>query len=213
VKKTKSPSARVKSANPSPVRTRIIYAAVAAFLERGYANVSMLDIATRAQISNRDLYAEFENKSALLAYCITSRAQKIKLPEELPAIVDGRSLAMTLVMFGENFLHELSDPEVLLMYYLAIMESWRAPEVGKTIDELGRNATQHALMKLLRQAQAKGLIEDGDAGELAKQYLALLLGDLLLRLLLRVVQRPPRDVLRKQAIDATAAFLALHPSS
>lgn len=212
MKKTKSPSRRAEPEpdNPSPLQERIIYAAIAAFLERGYNKVSMRDIARRAQISNRDLYAEFENKSALLVYCITSRAQKMKRPEGLPAIVDSRSLAEALVFFGEALLRQLTHPEVLLVYYLGTMESWRAPEVGKTIDEFGQDATQRALEELFEQAQAKGLIAEGDTEAMAEQYLSLLCGNLLLRLLLRVIPRPRRDVLRKRAMNATDTFLALH---
>lgn len=216
MKKAKSVSRRAKSppadpdSDPSPIRHRIIYAAVGAFLERGYSNVSMLEIATRARISNRDLYAEFENKRALLAYCVSFRAQRMKQPEGLPEILDDRSLAAALAIFGENLLHELTDPEVLLVYYLAIVESWRAPEVAKIVDECGRAATERVLRDLLEQAQEKRLLADGNAADMVDEYLALLLRNSMLRLILRVVPRPPRAEMKRRAVAATDAFLALH---
>jgi AcrR family transcriptional regulator len=215
MKKVKYTSRKVESPSPEPssTRGRIIYAAVGAFLELGYTNVSMLEIATRARVSNRDLYAEFENKRALLAHCITFRAQKMKPPNGLPAIENDRSLAAALAMFGENLLQELTDPEVLLMYYLAIVESWRAPEVAKIVDECGRQATERALKELIEQAQARELLVKGDAGDMVDEYLALLLRNLLFRLILRVIPRPPRAELKRRAIAATDAFLALHRPS
>jgi hypothetical protein len=50
VKKVKSTSREVNSPSlePSSTRSRIIYAAIGAFLELGYTNVSMLEIATSA---------------------------------------------------------------------------------------------------------------------------------------------------------------------
>lgn len=215
MKKAKAAPRRMKSSPPDPssTRGRIVYAAIAAFLERGYANVSMLEIATRARVSNRDLYAEFENKRALLAYCIDFRAQRMKQPEGLPAVVDDRSLAAALVIFGENLLKELTDPEVLLVYYLAINESWRAPEVAKIVDDYGRKATERVLKELVEQAQAKGLLAEGDAADMVDEYLALLLRNLLLRLILRVMPRPPRADMRRRAAAAAEAFLALHRPS
>jgi len=40
----------------------------------------MLEIATRAQVSKRDLYALFRNKQAVLADCIKERAQRLRGP-------------------------------------------------------------------------------------------------------------------------------------
>ena len=39
-------------------------AAFAALMEKGYARTSTLEIATRARVSKRELYAEFGSKSA-----------------------------------------------------------------------------------------------------------------------------------------------------
>ena len=119
----------------------------------------MLEIATRAKVSKRDLYAEFESKSALLAYCITHRAQRIKLPERLPEDIDSTILAETLTMFGAAVLRELTIPEVLAAYRLAIAKSWSAPEVAQTINRLGREVALAALADFIKQAQAKGLLD------------------------------------------------------
>jgi AcrR family transcriptional regulator len=43
----------------NPMRERILRAAFLAFMEDGYAGTSTLDIATRAKVSKRDLYANF----------------------------------------------------------------------------------------------------------------------------------------------------------
>ena len=46
---------------------RILGAAFKAFTEDGYAAASTLDIATRAKVSKRDLYASFGSKHACLS--------------------------------------------------------------------------------------------------------------------------------------------------
>ena len=170
----------------------------------------MLEIATRAKVSKRDLYAEFESKSALLSYCIAYRAEKIKLPERLPEGIDADILAKTLAAFGAAVLRELTIPEVLAAYRLAIAESWSAPEVAQTINKLGREVALAALAGLIEQAQSKGLLRQGEPRELADQFLALVCRDLHLQLLLGVAKPPSHPALQRRAAEATQAFLALH---
>ena len=48
---------RQKGGDETAVRERILEAAFAAFMKNGYATTSTLEIATRARVSKRDLYA------------------------------------------------------------------------------------------------------------------------------------------------------------
>jgi len=54
----------------NPVRARILEAAFSAFTQRGFADTSTLEIATRARASKRELYAEFDSKQDMLVACI-----------------------------------------------------------------------------------------------------------------------------------------------
>jgi AcrR family transcriptional regulator len=58
----------------------VLEAAFTLFCEHGFSDVSMLEIATRAQVSKRDLYALFRNRQAVLADCIKERAQRLRSP-------------------------------------------------------------------------------------------------------------------------------------
>src|SRR6267143_477739 len=55
------------------VRARILEAAFAAFMKSGYATTSTLEIATRARVSKRELYALVGNKQEMLIACIAER--------------------------------------------------------------------------------------------------------------------------------------------
>jgi AcrR family transcriptional regulator len=84
----------------APSRERILNAAFSAFTEKGYARTSTLEIATRAKVSKRELYALCADKSALLRDAVTERAKRMRLALELPAAKDGGALATTLTAFG-----------------------------------------------------------------------------------------------------------------
>src|SRR5262249_58703426 len=105
---------------PAGLRDRIIGAAFGAFMGKGYASTSMLEIATRAKISKRDLYAAFPSKQAVLLACITSRAARMRLPPDLPEPANRESLATTLRAFGTTVIREVCEPAVTAMHRPAI---------------------------------------------------------------------------------------------
>lgn len=192
-------------------RERILGAAFRAFMEHGYAGASTLDIARRAKVSKRDLYAQFGSKHAMLAACIAERTQRMRMPLELPVPRDLEALAATLVAFGRTLLREVSRPEVLATYRLAITEGEHAPELARTLDELGRVANLAALRGLLSAAQAGGLLRAGDVEAVADMFLSLLWsGGLLVRLLLRVVSAPDEPEAERRARFAAAQVLRIH---
>lgn len=192
-------------------RERILAAAFAAFMQHGYAGASTQEIARGARVSKRDLYAQFGSKQAMLAACIESRAERMQAPLPLPPPHDRAALAATLAAFGERLLLEATRAEVLAVWRLAITEADRAPEVGRTLDELGRHGTQRMLSTLLADAQAAGLLLPGDAGAMAEQFIAALwAGGLLARLLLRVAKPPDALEAATRAKTATEICLRLY---
>jgi len=190
------------------LRERILGAAFGAFMERGYAGASTLDIARRAKVSKRDLYAQFGSKQAMLAACISERVERMRRPLDLPVARSPEALAATLVAFGRTLLREASRPEVLATHRLAIAEAEHAPEVARTLDELGRAGTLAALRDLLSAAQAGGLLGPGSPEEMADTFLSLLWGGgLLVRLLLRVAAAPDEAECERRARFATEQML------
>src|ERR1700682_5289417 len=98
-----------EAADETP-RGRILDAAFSAFMERGFAETSTLEIATRARVSKRELYALVGSKQEMLAACIGERGRRIKEPAGLPEPHDRESLARILETLGTRLLREISDP-------------------------------------------------------------------------------------------------------
>jgi AcrR family transcriptional regulator len=201
---------RQEKHDETDVRARILDAAFAAFMKSGYAAASTLEIATRARVSKRELYALVGNKQEILIACISARATRLKVPADLPVPNDRETLARVLSSFGAQLVREVTDPTVIAVFRLAIADAVRTPEVAQALDSIGREATRASLRQIMGQAQVSGLLE-GRPGELAEQFAGLLWGNLMISLLLGVAERPnPREVAAR-ARDATAAFLQLHP--
>ena len=201
---------RQKSADETAVRERILEAAFAAFMKSGYSTTSTLEIATRARVSKRELYALVGNKQEMLMACISQRAKRFVVPADLPVLRDRETLEQVLASFGTRLVREISDPAVIAVFRLAIAEVVQAPEVARALNSIGREASRAALRKIMAQAHASGLLT-GSPAELAQQFAGLLWRDLMVSLLLGVVERPnPREI-AVRARDAAAAFLHLHP--
>jgi AcrR family transcriptional regulator len=193
------------------MQDRILGAAFKAFTEDGYAETSTLEIARRAKISKRDLYANFSSKHAVLIACIKSRAERMRLPPDLPTPRTRQMLASTLTSFASNLVREVSHPSVIATFRLAIAEATRSPEIAQALDIAGRDATRGAVAELLSNAQSTGLIGPGEPTEMAWQYLGLLWEGLMVGLLLGVAATPEPAEAKRRATKATAAFMQLHP--
>ena len=193
------------------VRQRILDGAFEAFMKNGYAASSTLEIATRARVSKRDLYALVGNKQSMLVACISARAKRLQVPADIPTVRDRETLALVLSSFGAKLVREITEPTVIAVFRLAIAEAVHAPEVAQALDSIGREASRTALRQIMAGAERLGLL-NGEPAELAEQFGGLLWGNLMVGLLLGVVDRPSSRELSSRARAATDAFLRLNSS-
>jgi AcrR family transcriptional regulator len=149
------------------VRGRILDVAFAAFMKGGYAATHTLEIARRARVSKRDLYALVGNKQEMLIACITERARRLEVPADVPVPGNRDALAHVLSSFGAQLVREISDPAVIAVFRLAIAEAMQAPEVARALDSIGREASRAALREIMARAQKSGLV-NGRPDELAR---------------------------------------------
>jgi AcrR family transcriptional regulator len=199
-----------KGTDETRARERILDAAFAAFMENGYAAAGTLEIATRARVSKRELYALVGNKQEMLMACIRERAKRFNVPAGLPVLRDRETLGEALASLGATLVREISDPAVIAVFRLAIAEVAQAPEVARALDSIGRETSRAALRDIMTRAQGARLLE-GNPAELAEQFAGLLWRDLMTSLLLGVAKRPAPREIAQRARDAADAFLQLHP--
>jgi AcrR family transcriptional regulator len=189
-------------------RERIVAAACEAFIERGFAAASTLEIATRANVSKRELYSLFGSKQQLLVTCIAERASRMRLPAARQAPRNGRELRAVLVQFGAALLHELSAPDVVALYRLAVSEADRSPEVAQALDLHGRQAACAALRDVLQAARSAHMLDTIEIDALVNRFMSALLDDVLMRLALGIRKRPSEREIARWAFAAAETVLA-----
>ena len=193
------------------LRSRIIGATFHLLMERGYAGASTREIARRAKVSKRELYASFDSKEGILAAMIGGRAARMRQPLDLPEVADRGALAEVLNRFGVSLLREGTNPEVMALTRLAVAEAERAPDLARRLNDDGRRPIRAALVDFIAVAAARGLIGGTDAETMAGQFLALLWGDLQTAVLLRLADAPAPAEIERRATAAVAALLSLYP--
>lgn len=208
--RTMKKSTHSAPSSENPVRDRILAAAWKAFAQDGYANTSTLEIATRAKVSKRDLYANFPGKQAILLTCITERTARMRLPPDFPAARSREMLEASLTEFGAAVLREAAQPEAVAMFRLAIAEAEQAPEVANSLNQ-GRAAARDRVTRMLADAQVAGILGDGDPEQMTEQFFALLWGDLMLVRLLDFAKPPKPAEIEKKARLAAQALMKLYP--
>ena len=203
---TSSRTKTLDDRDTAAVRTRILDAAFEAFMERGYAATSTLEIATRARVSKRELYALVGNKQEILVACIAGRAKRMQIPADLPMPDDLESLEQLLTSLGAQILKEITDPTVIAVFRLAIAEAVNAPEVARALDSIGGETIRAGLRQVMTQAQGARLL-DGRPADLAEQFGGLLWGNLMVSLLLGVAEQPSSREIAARARNAAATFM------
>lgn len=213
----KTKTMRAAPLGPTPIddlpprRRAILGAAFDVLMEQGYAGASTLEIATRAKVSKRELYAEFGNKAGILEALITSTAARMQTPLALPDPPDRAGLAEILTRYGVTALTELTHPAVLAINRLAVAEAGVRSDLGRILDKAGREPNRLALGRLIGRAQQMGFLGQGDADRMSGQFFSLLLGDVPVRLMMGVIAPPDAREIARRAETATDALLRLYP--
>jgi AcrR family transcriptional regulator len=201
---------RLAEKGQDPVRDRILSAAMRTFMEHGFAAATTLEIATRAKVSKRELYALVGNKEQMLAACVAGRGRRMRLPEGFPVPADMASLESALRQYGIILLKELMDPDVLGVFRLGISESKRSPGIAASINDQGHKPANAALESLLRSARVAKLLGSDDFPSMLAHYRGLLLGDRMVYVLLGMVPRPTAREIDHRAEEAARLFLRLY---
>jgi len=179
--------------------------------ENGFSGASTLEIATKAHVSKRELYALFPSKDKILFACIAERASAISgSVTELPEPSTSHELSNVLREFGFILLKDVTRADVLTVFRFAIARSGDLPEVARIIDRNGRRASHEVLAKLIGHAVSRGLLKPSETKQMARAYLGLLWSDLQVGLLLGVLKPPAEDQMKLLSEQAAREFLAIY---
>jgi AcrR family transcriptional regulator len=147
-------------------------AAVAAFVENGYAGTSMEAIARAANITKRTLYARYADKRAVFAEVIPWALARSEHDGSV-AVEATDDVEADLLAFGRMAVNRALRSENVRLKRIAMTESALFPEFSVSADSMMWAARQRALTELLRGHEAKGNVVFDDVELAAEHFLAM----------------------------------------
>ena len=171
----------------------ILDAAYALFLERGIAATTVDEVAERASVSKMTVYANFGDKSALLAAVLDCRIKSVFVFDELPVGPDLNSSVERLVKLGEAVVSAITQPQVIRMTLLMAERADQHPQLAAAFYAAGRGELLKRVAACLKALTKRGFLSIKNPDLAAEQLVASWSGMSLLRQGLGVASPPAAD--------------------
>ena len=194
---------------PSGKRPLIVEAATRVFLDLGYGAASMDAIAAEARVSKQTVYSHFGAKEALFEAIIEDKCDQLLAPV-FEAFRPGQDQAKALNEVARRFLSVILAPPSTALFRVIIAESVRFPELANAFYRAGPQTAVDNLAGYLKELNKARVIATNDPVASARQFFALLRGDLYIRRLLDLAPEPTAEEVATVAGEAVSAFLAIH---
>ena len=160
----------VAQARMEKKRAQIRSAAKALFLRSGFQGTSTDAIAAEASVSKETLYRYYARKEDLFVDVVrsltTERLHLSQWTERSAQPTSIQELRTLLQTIARQVVETMVQPEYLAMFRLMLAELPRFPELGPLFRQTVPEPAINALLTLLRQGQAQGVV---------RQHLDLLL--------------------------------------
>jgi AcrR family transcriptional regulator len=197
-----------RTADPQGKVGQILMAARELFLTNGYGSTSMDAVAKHAGVSKSTLYAHFENKEQLFGAVVGTVRQRLHDALTSVSTTDERDIAKMLCQIGTQFMRYVTEPTSLTIFRVVIGELNTFPELGREMYQSGQIVIGGLISEFFRQWTAAGLLAVEDTMLAARQFLALVKGDLQFRCLCDIDQTPSEAEIKRNVEAAVAMFLA-----
>ncbi|NGY03994.1 TetR/AcrR family transcriptional regulator [Solimonas terrae] len=179
--KTQPEPARPRAGRPTRAQQQqrveeLLSVALDTFLERGFDQTTIEEIATRVGMSKRTVYAYHDDKEALFRAAVRRAIEAYTVPrEDIEALV-GDDLEASLRAIAHQRVANLSRPVSIKLQRILAAQAYRFPELFNAAFEEGAGPVVEVLRALFARHEAAGDIAVGDAQHAAAAFLSLVVG-------------------------------------
>lgn len=190
-------------------RDAIIEASIRLFLSNGYGAVSMDQIAAEAGVSKQTVYSHFGTKDALFGQIIQARCSN-SLDGTAWFDAAGGDPKTVLEKTAQRFICMLMTEESITLFRNIISESTRFPELAEAFYGSGPKRAHTLLSAYLAQCDVDGTlcVEDPDGS--AEIFFSMLRGDIYLRCILGMDDKPSAEEIDARAQKVAHLFVKAH---
>jgi TetR/AcrR family transcriptional regulator, mexJK operon transcriptional repressor len=165
-------------------RQAISEAATRIFLEQGFQNSSMDEIAAAAGVSKQTVYKQFTDKKQLLyeiVLGVAARAGQIatSIAQQFGEIDDVDHVERDLTLLARRYATGVLSPVVLQLRRLIVSEATRFPDLAKAYFDQAPGRGLEAVAAGLLQLGQRDLLQIENGPEAANHFAYLVLGPLI----------------------------------
>lgn len=146
------------------------------FLESGFEQATIEEIATAVGMSKRTVYAYYEDKGALFKAAVRRAIERYTVPIEALQAVATDDLEQTLTAIGRLRVANVATPVSIKLQRILAAQSYRFPELFMAAFEQGTGPTIHFLCDLFARHNARGEIDVMEPERAATAFLSLVVG-------------------------------------
>tara|TARA_R110000868_G_scaffold218576_1_gene468866 strand:+ start:5520 stop:6164 length:645 start_codon:yes stop_codon:yes gene_type:complete len=188
----------------------IIHAASLVFLEQGFNNANMAQIAKKAQVSKQTLYTNFGSKENLFDQVITYIFRDIKNTFEPPK--KDCTPQEEFTYFIVNLLRPVFSKEGICLHRLAIAESYNNPKLSKIyLSRIERLISK--ISARISHLESIGLIKVNDNSQAAQDLIYSCKGITHTKLLCGYIDSVSADEIKYIAKKSVEKFFEIHKTS
>jgi TetR/AcrR family transcriptional repressor of mexJK operon len=152
----------------------VMQVATELFVQNGYADTSLVDIAKAAGVATRTLYQHFGDKEGIFLEVVTARESGAVF--EPPVLADDVTL-FEAMMHMARYIREVSfRPRSIDLMRLVVAESQRFPEFMMSLCDKTFAHFRATIAKMFDELAARKLIPAGDSTKTAILFIDLILG-------------------------------------
>jgi TetR/AcrR family transcriptional regulator of autoinduction and epiphytic fitness len=186
-------------------RATILDASTRVFLEKGYSESGMTEIAAEAEVSTATLYSHFAGKAELFDAVVERLWHKLR-PEEEPEAWE-MPPEQALTHFGRNVLKVLLSPTSLALFRVVIAQASRFPEMTQAFRYHGDEAITQALAQYLSRQTKLGVLAASQPDQAARQFLGMVKEAVFWPRVLGVGKPPSKREVENAVTNAVSIFL------
>lgn len=190
-------------------RKALLLAATDLFLDRGYDNTSMDDVAAKAAVSKPTVYKYFSDKERLFAEIVRATTGEIDglMRVVTETMAESTRVEASLLVLARRFITALMQPRILRLRRLVMANADRFPQVGRSWYEEGFARVLATLATAFEGLATRKLLHVDDPLLAANHFVGLLLWIPINKAMYTGDYGSNPDELEAVAIAAARAFL------
>ncbi|MFY8328372.1 TetR/AcrR family transcriptional regulator [Pseudoalteromonas sp. ZZD1] len=188
-------------------RQQIITAATTLFMDKGFPNTSMDQIAKLAQVSKQTVYSHFKDKNNLFVETVTAHCSASNLRKE--GFEPAQSIEENLFRVVTNFITLVFSPEALRVYDTCVAHKDEYPELALLFYDAAPKVVIQQVEVCLQCMAEAGLLSIENPKYATLQLLGMTQGDWKLRHALghaKADELPPADYVA----DCVSRFIKMY---